>query len=71
MNITSAIAGRSSDQYVALDNIHCNRWVCHRAAEKAPASPSHSSHRWRYTFDVVHVRETHHHFHQRNHPARD
>ncbi len=72
MNITNAIVGRSYDQYVAIDNIHCNTRVCHHAAERVPASPYHSSHRWHYTFDVLHpVRETHRYFRQRNPSAHD
>src|SRR5260370_9105839 len=71
MKITSAIAGRSCDQYVAIGNIHCNTRVCHRVAERGPASPSHSSHRWRYTFGLHHVRETHPYFRQMNPSAHD
>jgi len=71
MKITSAIVGRSCDQNVAIGNIHCNTLVCHRAAEKAPASHSHNSHKWRYTFGVVHVRESYRYFRQRNPSAHD
>ena len=71
MNITNAIFGRSCDCHVAIDNIHYNTRACHRAAEKVPLSPYHSSHRWRYTFDVPHVRDIHHYFRQRNPSAHD
>jgi len=70
MKITSAIGGRSCGQDVAIGNNRCNTRVCHLAAEKAPVPPCHNWHKWRYTFGVHHVRDTHCSFRQRNPSAR-
>jgi len=53
MRITSATGARSSDQYAAIGNNHCNTPVCRLAAEKAPGPPYHNWRRWRYTSGVV------------------
>jgi hypothetical protein len=66
MSMTSAIVGRSKERDVAPGNRRCNTRVCHRAAEKAPASPPHSSRRWRYTFGVIRIREPCRSLHQRS-----
>ena len=54
---TSAIAGRLKNRDVVPGNRRCNTRVCHRAAEKAPASAPHNSRRWRYTFGAIRSRE--------------
>ena len=69
MKTTNATVGHLCDQYVALGSNHCNRRVCLLVAEKALASHYRSSHRWRYTFGVYHVREIHRYFCQRNSSA--
>jgi hypothetical protein len=66
MKVTNVIVGRLLDQYVAIDNNHCNTQFGHIVVERAQVPHDRNSCRLCYTFDGYHVGENRRFLRQRH-----